>query len=155
MMPEMLQMIESDRVSGKLIIWVLYVLVGFGIFGTVLMMTAERKYEFGVLIGIGMKRLKIGFVVFLETLMLACLGIITGILAISPLIWYLYYNPIQMTGAVAKAIEDLGYEAVVKYSINSSILTEQALTVLLMTAIIALYPIWATKRLKVVEAMRN
>ena len=39
--------------------FILYVIVVFGMFGTVLMMTEERKYEFGVLISIGMSRIRL------------------------------------------------------------------------------------------------
>ena len=40
--------------------------IGRAVFGTILMMTRERQYEFGVLIGIGMNRLRLGATVWLE-----------------------------------------------------------------------------------------
>ena len=37
---------------------ILYVVVAFGVFGTILMMTMERKKEFAAMIAVGMRRFK-------------------------------------------------------------------------------------------------
>jgi len=50
MMPELIQGIEIDNISGIIMLMLLYVVIGFGMFGTFLMMTTERLYEFGVLL---------------------------------------------------------------------------------------------------------
>ncbi len=55
MLPELEQLIKADSAGGLIMVFILYMIVSFGIFGTVLMMTQERKYEFGVLVSIGMK----------------------------------------------------------------------------------------------------
>lgn len=57
-MPELVQMIESDAKSGKIMLFILYIVIGFGIFGTALMMIAERRREFGVMVSVGMQKLK-------------------------------------------------------------------------------------------------
>ena len=36
-----------------IVYFILYMIIAFGIFGTVLMMTKEREYEFGILVAIG------------------------------------------------------------------------------------------------------
>ena len=51
-LPEIEQTITADSAGGLIMAFILYVIVVFGMFGTVLMMTEERKYEFGVLISI-------------------------------------------------------------------------------------------------------
>lgn len=155
LLPELEQMIISDKVSGFIMIGILYMVVGFGIFGTIIMMTAERRFEFGVLIGIGMSRFKLGITVLMEILMLSLLGALIGSLLIAPLIWYLYYNPIRITGEMAKAMEELGFEPLVVYSNDLSLFSEQALIIFMITVFIAFYPLWLMARLKVVEAMRN
>ena len=68
MLPELVQLIQADNAGGIIMISILYVVIGFGIFGTILMMTTERLYEFGVLISVGMKRWKLIIVVLLESL---------------------------------------------------------------------------------------
>ena len=44
---------DADNKSGGVMVAILYLVIAFGIFGTVLMMTVERKREFGVLVAIG------------------------------------------------------------------------------------------------------
>ncbi|MEZ4827117.1 MAG: ABC transporter permease [Bacteroidia bacterium] len=56
MMPEMAQLLEIDKAKGRMVMGILYMIIGFGMFGTVLMMTSERRHEFGVLMAIGMKK---------------------------------------------------------------------------------------------------
>lgn len=57
MMPELVQIIQLDSVSGIIMLAILYIIITFGIFGTLMMMTAERTREFGIIISIGIKKL--------------------------------------------------------------------------------------------------
>lgn len=66
LVPEIKQAIQADAGSNLIVILILYMVVGFGILGTVLMMTAERKYEFGVIIALGISRLKMSLIIVLE-----------------------------------------------------------------------------------------
>lgn len=40
---EMVQAIESDNIGGIFMLGILYTVIGFGVFGTIMMMTMERK----------------------------------------------------------------------------------------------------------------
>lgn len=155
MAPEIVQMIEGDKQAGKIMMGVFYMVLGFGILGTVLMMTAERRYEFGVLISIGMKRFKIGWLVFIEMLMLAALGVTTGITISLPITWYFHLHPIPLKGDMAKAIEEYGIEPILPFSIDPAIFTTQAIVVFILTMLIAIYPLVHTKQIKVIEALRR
>jgi len=56
LMVEIMQQLKVKTASGLIIISILYMIVGFGIFGTVIMMTNERTKEFGVMVSVGMQR---------------------------------------------------------------------------------------------------
>lgn len=155
MIPEIEQLIVADKVGGFIVIAILYMVVGFGIFGTIIMMTTERRYEFGILISIGMRRWKLSLVVLLETLMLAALSVVVGSLLIEPLIWYLYQNPIRLTGDMARATEEMGLEPLMVFSNDFSLFASQGLIVFILTFLVSLYPIWVIKRIRVVEATRR
>jgi len=155
MMPELVQMIESDNVSGQIMIGVLYVLVSFGVLGTVIMMLMERRYEFGVLIGIGMARWKLGLVIMSEILMMAFLGVLLGSVLMFPVVLYFYYNPIPLTGELAKTVEEYGFEPVLRFAFNAELFYSQAIVIFIITSLIALYPLWKMQFLKVIEAMRH
>ncbi|MCD4834485.1 MAG: ABC transporter permease, partial [Bacteroidales bacterium] len=53
--PEIVQFIESDKAGGIVMKAILYIVIGFGIFGTIIMMVAERKRELGVMVAVGMQ----------------------------------------------------------------------------------------------------
>ncbi|MGD0343171.1 MAG: FtsX-like permease family protein, partial [Bacteroidales bacterium] len=59
---------EADNRSGMLMIGVLYLVIAFGVFGTILMMMAERRREFGMLVSVGMQKRKLSKVISLEML---------------------------------------------------------------------------------------
>ena len=67
-LPEIEQTITADSAGGVIMAFILYIIVVFGMFGTVLMMTEERKYEFGVLISIGMSRIRLFGIVLILSL---------------------------------------------------------------------------------------
>ena len=66
MLPELLQAIAADDAGTVIMLFILYVVIGFGIFGTIMMMTAERRHEFGVAIAVGMKRWRLMVITTLE-----------------------------------------------------------------------------------------
>ncbi|MBL4715934.1 MAG: ABC transporter permease [Bacteroidia bacterium] len=155
MIPEILQQIELDSKAGLIILFILYMIIGFGIFGTILMMTTERRYEFGILVAIGMKRYKLSIIVWLEVLMMAILGIIGGILISIPVTYYFHINPIEFTGEAVKAFEKFGVEPIIPFSMDPTIYIGQAIMVFIMTVLISIYPLYVVSNIKPVAAMRG
>ena len=154
MLPELIQQIEVDYIGGQIMAFILYVVIAFGIFGTFLMMANERKYEFGILMAIGMKRFKLQAVVFIETIIIAVSGTILGIMLGLPIIVYYYFNPIRFTGEYAEMFEKFGMEPIMPFSMAPEVFTSQAITVLIITSLLALYPLWAILKLKIGTAIR-
>jgi ABC-type lipoprotein release transport system permease subunit len=155
LMPELVQAIQADRGSGYILFLILYMVVSFGIFGTVLMMTAERKFEFGVMLAIGTARLRIAGMLIYEMIFITILGALLGMLSSLPIILYFNKYPLEFTGATAKAVEEYGMEPFFRFSADPSILLNQGMIILVITLIISLYPLWHTHKLKPVEAMRQ
>ena len=58
-------LVVVNDAANVIITGMLYFIISFGLFGTILMMLSERKKEFGVLISIGMSKSRLGFLVFL------------------------------------------------------------------------------------------
>jgi putative ABC transport system permease protein len=155
MMPELVQTIQADSAGGVIMILILYLVISFGIFGTLLMMMNERQFEFGVLLAIGMSRVVLISVLLVEMALLALGGIFAGAAVAYPLQLYFNRNPIQFTGAAADALETYGWEAVMVSSTDLSISVAHALTVLLITAVISLYAVFVLSRLQPVDAMHR
>ncbi|MGK7397897.1 MAG: ABC transporter permease [Candidatus Cyclobacteriaceae bacterium M3_2C_046] len=155
MMPELVQSIELDYVSGVILLYILYAVIGFGIFGTFLMMTNERVYEFGILLSIGMKRFRLQAVMFLEIIFMGLLGVLAGVLISFPILLYFFNNPVQMGGEYAELYEQFGMEPILPFSLDPVIFLRQAIVVLIMSLLIGIYPMVKIYKLDPARAIRN
>jgi ABC-type lipoprotein release transport system permease subunit len=155
MQPEIQQMINADRSGGNIMKMILYVLIGFGIFGTVMMMIVERKREMGVMVAIGMRRYKLAVVLFFETIYIGLVGVLAGFIGSIPIITYWYQNPIKLTGKAAETMVNMGIEPLMYFSWLPRVFYEQIITVFTMTLIISVYPVYTATRLKVYKALRG
>jgi ABC-type lipoprotein release transport system permease subunit len=155
MMPEMVQLIEVDNAGGIITIATLYMIIAFGILGTILMMLTERKHEFGILVAIGMSKQLLALVVVMEILMIAGLGVLAGTIAGIPIITYFNIHPIKVSGEMATTYERFGIEPVFPFSNDISIYYSQAIVVFLMTAIIAIYPWVQLLKMKTINALKS
>jgi len=153
--PELVQSIQIDNASGIIMLGILYVVIAFGIFGTIMMMTAERVKEFGILISVGMKKWKLGMVTLFETLFVSFLGVFTGAIISIPILLYFKANPIPLTGEYAEAILAFGFEPILPFAIYPGMFFAQIWTVLAIAIVSALYPILFIRKLQPVEAMRG
>lgn len=155
MMPDLVQSIEMDNASGLVMLVILYIVIAFGIFGTIMMMTTERSKEFGILISVGMKRAKLILVTAIETLLLAFLGALTGALVSIPIIAYFFHHPIPISGSAAQAFDMLGLEAVFHFSRDPMLFFHQAIVVFLIALATELYPLFFVGNLDPVKAVRD
>jgi len=155
MMPEIANHIKADGFSFYVFSGILYLIIGFGLFGTILMMTVERTYEFGMLIAIGMKKGKLKLILLGEAFLITLLGVILGILLSLPSVLYLQEKPIRFSGDIAKAYEQFGFEAIFPAELDLGIFLNQSLIVLFMSVLIGLYPLWFVSGLNPVKAMKK
>lgn len=154
MMPDLKQNIQVDNASGIIMMAILYIVIGFGVFGTIMMMVAERAREFGVLISVGMKKWKLILVTAIETILVSFIGVLAGFLSSIPIVYYLHNNPIPITGEAAKTFDLMGIEAIFNFGVDPVIFYSQALVVLLIALITVLYPVLFIHKLEPVKAMR-
>jgi putative ABC transport system permease protein len=155
LMPELLRALEFDRVSDTILLLILYMVVGFGVFGTVLSMTLERFREFGILLSVGMQRYQLAFISFLETLLISAGGVLTGIIIGFLLLLYFFYNPIPLSGDMGDLTEQYGFEPMLFFSMNLSVLTSQIIIVFIMALLISIYPVVQIFRLNILKAARG
>ena len=145
---------DADNKSGMIMIGILYLVIAFGIFGTVLMMTAERRREFGVVVAIGMQKSKLALILIYEMLYIGLLGIISGAAAALPVILIGQYNPIRFSGEMAKMYEDYGLEPIMPFMPVDWYFLWQLIVVaiIVMTAII--YPVKKIFKLNTASALK-
>jgi ABC-type lipoprotein release transport system permease subunit len=155
MMPEIDHHIRSDTASFYIWTGILYMIIALGIFSTLLMMMAERKYELGMLLAIGMQRTKIATILMWETLMLTVTGTLIGMILSLPLVWWLREHPIRIGGQGGKAFAQWGFEPVMPAIIDVQIFMRQALVVLTLGLLMGLFPVFRVRSIEAVRDMKK
>ena len=157
-LPEIEQTITADSAGGLIMAFILYIIVVFGMFGTVLMMTEERKYEFGVLISIGMSRLRLFGIILIETIILSMIGVLLAIILTYPISYYFNLNPIDMAALMGEGadqmMEDLGFSPLAPMSISWDIPLSHALVIFIFSLLISIYPAIKILNLNPVKSMK-
>jgi len=152
---EMVQSIEADNVGGVIMLGILYIVIGFGVFGTVMMMTMERRKEFAVMISVGMQKIRLLQVVAWETIFIGAVAILIGVIVSYPLLYYLSLNPIPLTGEIAVSMEAFGAEPILPFSIKPIIFVNQTLSVMAIAVAAVLYPLSVILKFDMLKAMRS
>lgn len=150
----LLNQMEADNKSGAIMIGILYLVIAFGVFGTVLMMMAERRREFGMLVSIGMQRGKLAKVISMEMLLVGLLGMAAGIAASLPLVFLGYSRPLRFTGEMAKMYEDYGFEPVMPMLLPDTYYLWQVVIVLLILFIAVSFSVRKVFKMNVINALR-
>ena len=150
----MINQMDADSKSGMVMIAILYLVIAFGIFGTVLMMTAERRREFGVLVAVGMQKTKLAAIVTIEMIYIGLMGIGSGIILALPAIFYGYYHPIRFTGEMAKMYEDYGMEPVMPFMPVDWYFMWQSVVVTIIVFIAIIYPVRKIQKMEVVSSLK-
>ena len=155
MQPELVQLIQSDNAGGIILLGILYLVIAFGIFGTVMMMSMERQREFGVMVAVGMKKTRLAFLVSLETCIIGLLGLAFSLVAGICMLIYMYHHPIPMTGNAALAMKEMGIEPLLPFSLDPGIFTSQMLAIIVIMVICLLYPFWNIFHIRPITALRH
>jgi len=152
---EVVQQIELDNASGLFMLGILYMIVTFGIFGTLMMMVNERRREFAVMLSLGMRLKKLLTMVAIETTILSMLAVLLGSLASTPIIYYLTVHPPRFSGELGQAIENWGIEPVMPFLFEAPVFINQALVVVILSALAAAYPLYSIRKISIVTALHN
>ena len=154
-MPDIKQHIATDSNNMKVVQGILYLLICFGIFSTLLMMMVERKFELGMLVAIGMRKSRLIILLIAESVLTVFMGCVAGIATSVPLTFFLKKHPIRIGGDTAKAYERFGFEAIFPTSTEPSIYFYQAIVVLIIGMVLSLYPVIKIIQLKPVTAIKR
>lgn len=153
--PEMAQQIVMDKAGGIIMMYLLYGVVGFGLFATLLMMTLERQREFGVMLATGLLRRKLLLLISIESVLIAGIGTVLGLVVVIPILIWLYFDPITLTGETAEMILEMGWDPVMPVLLSPGLMADQILIMLGLLLLCLVYPMWRVYRLDVVSALKG
>ena len=153
--PELQQAIQLDNVSGILFLGILIVIVAFGILNTVLMSVTERFREFGVVLSIGMPQKKLTYLVYIETMFIAVIGLIFGNLLGYFVNYYLMLHPIVFGGEIKRLYELYHFLPELRSSLRVSIFIYVSLSIIGISVISCLYPAYKVYKLEPLKGIRQ
>ena len=156
-MPDLAQSVVLDKAGMYGMIGILVVVVSFGIFNTILMAVLERKREFGVVLALGLRPRAIFRIVYIESILLAGVGLVLGLLVAIPLALYLQTHPISLANneEMVAAFEMVGAEPLLSAKLVASNPLFSGLTILVVALVAALYPALRASRGKPVDVLRS
>jgi ABC-type lipoprotein release transport system permease subunit len=140
-MERLLQQSETDKAFSIVLMFILYVIVGFGILGTVIMMTNERKREFCVMISLGMSRMRLSAVTVIEMIVKSMIGVAVAIVVTLPIAHWYAANPAKMTGGVADMMSQYGMEPYMPMATHSYIFTDPVIIIFVIVLLTVIYPV--------------
>ena len=155
MQPELVQMIQSDKAGAVVFKLIIYLVVGFGIFGTIIMMVQERHRENAIMVAIGMQKSRLELTLFIETILIGVVGLAIGFVLSMPLVWYLVGHPIPLPDSYSEAMESFGIEAAMFFSVKYTVFLRQILSIFFITLAVSLYPVLKVFHMDAIKQMRN
>ena len=142
------------QTSATIFMTIIMLALMFGIINTMLMAVLERFRELGMLMAVGMNKLRVFTMIVLETIMLATVALFPGLLLGWGTVKYFSIKGIDMS-AFSKGLEQFGMAQIVYPSLETAIYQQLAVAVAITAVLGALYPAWKAISLKPVEAIRK
>ena len=146
----------SLEVLNEALIWILIIIimaVSFGLLNTILMSILERVRELGVLMAIGMKKIRVFSMIVLETTMIAILGGITGLILSFAMVNILGRTGVPVPGG--EGLQDFGYASVLYPSLETGFYFEIAIVLVIFAILASIFPAWKAINLQPAEAVRQ
>ena len=149
------KILKGDMQSMNVIMLILYLIVGFGVMGTVLMMTVERKREFAIMAAIGMKKMQLRLILLIEMVSVALIGILAVIPLTLPMVYYLHMNPMPFPEAKAKQLISYGYDPNMYMAWQADYIINLMIMIFIIVCLAFLYPVFrATQFKKLPDALK-
>lgn len=151
--PEMNYLTEAMDLYMYIFIIIILLALLFGIINTMLMVVMERTKEIGMLMAIGMNKIRIFSMVVLESVMLSLVGGVVGIIIGALFAKWKSTSPIDLS-TWAEGYEQLGYDSFVYMSLEPLMLVNITIMVMITGVIAALYPAYKALKNDPADALR-
>lgn len=152
-MPEVALVEQTMDIPMYIFMGVILFALLFGIINTMLMAVLERRKELGMLMAIGMNKIRVFKMIMLETVMLSLTGGLVGIV-LGALITIIASRQGIDLSATGQAYESLGYDPLVYPVFKISMAVTVTIMVIFTGFLGSLYPARKALKLKPADAIR-
>ena len=152
--PEMNYWVQLSSIFSYIFIGVILVGLAFGLLNTMLMAVFERTRELGMLLAIGMNKIKVFNLIVLETIILSIVGAAVGLFA-----GVLVIKTTQNTGidlsAFSDVMREIGFENIIYPELNKVFISILPVLVMVTALLAAIYPAIKALKLNPAESVRK
>jgi len=152
--PELKMLDDYMGFINYVFIIIILLALGFGIINTMLMVVLERTKELGMLMAIGMNKLKVFLMIMTETVLLSLSGGVLGMIISYVVIRFFAKYGLSLGSGNTEIFESIGYEAIMYPKIELSFYLAVTFLVIATGIVSAIYPAFKALKLKPVEAIR-
>ena len=151
--PELGMITEWLDVMLYFVMVIILLALGFGIVNTMLMVVMERVKELGMLMAIGMNRMRVFTMIMLETIFLSLTGGVIGMAVAALLVNYFGNAGINLK-AFAQGFEAMGYNPMLYPQIGTAFYFSITVLIILTAIVASVYPAIKALRMNPAEALR-
>jgi ABC-type antimicrobial peptide transport system permease subunit len=153
--PDLAEFIRLDDASVYIIIIIVFFVVVIGILNTMLMSIFERVREFGIMMAVGTKPRQIVWLVMLESLWIAVVSLVCGIVAGALVTQYCTTHGIDLTRFMGEmSMVGTTLDPILYAKLTARNIIRSSVIVLFVSLGVAVYPAVKAARLQPVEAIR-
>ena len=152
--PEMSLLVAASDQTMLIYMGIIMLALAFGIINTMLMAVLERTREIGMLIALGMNRVRVFTMIVVETVLLVLAGIPIGVILGLGTVGYTHRIGINLE-QFSEAYSSLGYSSLIYPTFNARQFLMMVIMVIATAFLAALLPARRAFKLKPAEAMRQ
>ncbi|MFM2190053.1 MAG: Macrolide export ATP-binding/permease protein MacB, partial [Bacteroidota bacterium] len=152
--PELDLVVNSFDMYMYIFMGIILLALMFGIVNTMLMVVLERQRELGMLMAIGMNRLRVFTMVMLETIWLAIVGGPLGLLLGHATITYFGTHGVNLS-QYSEALSMYGFSNIIYFQLDQKFYWPVLLMTVGVAVISAVYPAFKAVRLEPTQAIRK
>ncbi len=152
--PEMSYLTEAMDAYLYIFLVIILLALLFGIINTMLMVVLERVKELGMLMAIGMNKLRIFNMIVLETVMLSLTGGLVGIIFGWIISKYYEINAFDLS-MWSRGYQSLGYDPFVYLKLEPQALVEITIMVIMTGIVASIYPAYKALKNDPADALRT
>jgi len=140
--------------TSMLLLYIIMLALCFGILNTMLMVVLERVREFGMLMAVGMNKVKVFFMVMFETVFLMLTATPAGLAMAWLTVWYFSKYGLDFSGQ-SDGLGSMGIDPIVYPSLTYDYYPKVILLVVIAAILSAIYPAIRAVRLNPAESIRK